>query len=85
MALTARPGLHCATCAIDGAHEARQARWEEDSPGEVSRGDRAIVTARLFRLTMVKPVEVVSVIEEPDRVGLAYRTLPRHPVSGEEA
>ncbi|WP_307816580.1 DUF1990 family protein [Nocardioides limicola] len=28
---------------------------------------------------------VVSVIEEPDRVGFAYGTLPGHPESGEEA
>lgn len=56
-----------------------------DSPGAVSPGDRVIVTARVFSLTVVEPVEVVAVVEEPDRVGFAYRTLPGHPVSGEEA
>ncbi|TFD50645.1 DUF1990 domain-containing protein [Cryobacterium frigoriphilum] len=56
-----------------------------DSPGPVSLGDRVIVTARVFRVTVVEPVEVVAVVVEPDRVGFAYRTLPGHPVSGEEA
>jgi uncharacterized protein (UPF0548 family) len=56
-----------------------------ESTGAVSRGDRVDVTARLFGMTIVEPVEVVAVIEEPHRVGFAYRTLPGHPVSGEEA
>ena len=56
-----------------------------DSAGPVSRGDRVVVTARLFTLTVVEPVEVVAVVEESDRVGFAYRTMPGHPVSGEEA
>ena len=56
-----------------------------DAPGAVSPGDSVIVTARLFGVTVIEPVEVVAVIEEPDRVGFAYRTLPGHPVSGEEA
>lgn len=56
-----------------------------DSTGPASPGDRVIVTARLFGVTVVEPVEVVAMVEEPDRVGFAYRTLPGHPVSGEEA
>ncbi|WP_104089522.1 DUF1990 family protein [Cryobacterium sp. N19] len=56
-----------------------------DSAAPVSPGDRVIVTARLIALTVVEPVEVVSVVDEPNRVGFAYRTLPGHPVSGEEA
>lgn len=55
------------------------------SAGPVSQGDRVIVTARLLNLTVIEPVEVVGVVEERDRVGFAYRTLPGHPVSGEEA
>ena len=31
------------------------------------------------------PVRVVSVVDEPDRRGFAYGTLPGHPESGEEA
>lgn len=56
-----------------------------DSPGPVSPGDRALVTARLLGATVVEPVEVAAVVREPDRVGFAYRTLPGHPVDGEEA
>ena len=56
-----------------------------DSTGPVSQGDRVVVTARLLKVTVVEPVEVVAVIKELDRVGFAYRTLPGHPVSGEEA
>jgi uncharacterized protein (UPF0548 family) len=56
-----------------------------DPTGPVSLGDRVIVTAHLFGVTVVEPVEVVGVVEEPDRVGFAYRTLPGHPVNGEEA
>lgn len=56
-----------------------------DSAGPVSQGDRVVVTARLLNLAVIEPVEVVGVVEERDRVGFAYRTLPGHPVSGEEA
>lgn len=56
-----------------------------DGAGPVSKGDRVVVTARLLNVTVIEPVEVVSVVEERDRVGFAYRTLPGHPVSGEEA
>jgi len=53
--------------------------------GPVSQGLHVDVTARLLGVTVVEPVEVVSVVRERDRVGFAYRTRPGHPVSGEEA
>ncbi|MEI2277941.1 DUF1990 domain-containing protein [Paenarthrobacter ilicis] len=56
-----------------------------DTPGPVRTGDRVLVTARFFGLRVHEPVEVVAVVQEPLRVGFAYRTLPGHPVSGEEA
>ena len=56
-----------------------------DSTGPVSEGDRVVVTARVLALSVVEPVEVAAVVKEVDRVGFAYRTLPGHPVSGEEA
>ncbi|HYI33989.1 MAG TPA: DUF1990 family protein [Glaciibacter sp.] len=56
-----------------------------DSTGPVARGERVIVKAHLFGLSILEPVEVVAVVEEADRVGFAYRTMPGHPVSGEEA
>lgn len=56
---------------------------ETDQP--VVCGDRVEVKVRVLGVTVVEPVEVVAVVDEPDRVGFAYRTLPGHPVSGEEA
>jgi len=56
------------------------------TPGErVAAGDRPIIMAHPFGLSVREPVEVVEVVETGDRVGFAYRTLPGHPVSGEEA
>jgi uncharacterized protein (UPF0548 family) len=43
------------------------------------------VTAPVLGITVVEPIEVESVVEESERTGFAYRTLPGHPVSGEEA
>lgn len=56
-----------------------------DEPGPVSEGDRVNVTASFLGVKVIEPVEVVAVVEESDRVGFSYRTLPGHPVSGEEA
>jgi len=56
-----------------------------DTPGAVSAGDRVVVTAHFLGARVLEPIEVVAVVQEPDRVGFAYRTLPGHPVSGEEA
>ena len=51
----------------------------------VRAGQRPTIVARAFGLAIREPVEVVEVVETPQRVGFAYRTLPGHPVSGEEA
>lgn len=56
-----------------------------NTPGPVSPGDRVLVIARLFGLTVTEPVEVIAVVEEDARCGFSYRTLPGHPVDGEEA
>lgn len=56
------------------------------SPAEpVESGSRPLIIAHAFGVAAREPVEVVEVVERPDRVGFAYRTLPGHPVSGEEA
>ena len=54
-------------------------------PAPVTVGARPVIVARPFGLSIREPVEVVDVVETADRVGFAYRTLPGHPVSGEEA
>lgn len=59
--------------------------FEIDAPGAVAEGARVRITARLLGMAIVEPVEVVTVIRTTDRVGFAYKTLPGHPVSGEEA
>ena len=51
----------------------------------VASGDRPVILAHAFGLSVREPVEVVEVVDTPDRVGFAYRTLPGHPLSGEEA
>lgn len=56
-----------------------------DAEGRVSPGDRPVITAQPLRLSIREPVEVVEVVDADDRAGFAYRTLPGHPVSGEEA
>lgn len=54
-------------------------------PVPVSVGDRPLIRVRLLGISVVEPVEVVHVVMERDRVRFAYRTLPGHPVRGEEA
>jgi uncharacterized protein (UPF0548 family) len=53
--------------------------------GPVARGERPVIVAHAFGLSVPEPVEVVEVVQTAERVGFAYRTLPGHPVSGEEA
>lgn len=51
----------------------------------VSPSTRLTITARVGGVTIREPVEVVAVVETATRVGFSYRTLPGHPVTGEEA
>lgn len=51
----------------------------------VTEGQYVQVTAGLWGIKVIEPVEVVAVVKAPERVGFSYRTLPGHPVSGEEA
>jgi uncharacterized protein (UPF0548 family) len=46
-------------------------------------GDTALLTWTLWPARI--PARVVYVIDEPDRKGFAYGTLPGHPERGEEA
>ena len=56
-----------------------------DARGPVQTGQHERIRVRVLGVTVTEPVEVLSVVEEQDRVGFAYRTLPGHPVDGEEA
>jgi uncharacterized protein (UPF0548 family) len=51
----------------------------------VRAGSRYWLLAQLGPLRIREPVQVIAVVDEPDRTGLAYGTLEGHPVSGEEA
>jgi uncharacterized protein (UPF0548 family) len=52
---------------------------------DVSRDAVVDLRVAVGPLSMVAPCRVVYVIDEPDRCGFAYGTLPGHPESGEEA
>jgi uncharacterized protein (UPF0548 family) len=56
-----------------------------DAAGPVRQGEKVLITASLLGVRVVEPVEVVAVVDTARRVGFAYRTLPGHPVNGEEA
>lgn len=56
-----------------------------DAGVQAVAGHRYWLTAHLGPLRIHEPVQVVAVVDEPDRKGFAYATLSGHPVSGEEA
>jgi uncharacterized protein (UPF0548 family) len=51
----------------------------------VRQGQNYTLVASLGPFRLREPVQVVSVVEGPDRCGFAYGTRPGHPVTGEEA
>ncbi len=53
--------------------------------GAVEEGRDYVLVAHLGLLKIREPVQVVAVVEEPDRCGFAYGTRNGHPVRGEEA
>jgi len=57
-----------------------QAGGPASTPGTV-----VLMTAGLRRAGLDIPCRVVWVVDEPDRRGFAYGTLPGHPESGEES
>jgi uncharacterized protein (UPF0548 family) len=52
---------------------------------QVIADHRYWLIARLGPFRIKEPIEVVAVVDEPNRKGFAYGTLSGHPVSGEEA
>lgn len=51
----------------------------------IAPGDSATLTLRLGPLRVKAPVRVVYVVDERDRRGFAYGTLPGHPERGESS
>ncbi|ONK11790.1 DUF1990 domain-containing protein [Streptomyces sp. MP131-18] len=52
---------------------------------EAAEGVRVAVGIGVWRLRLWAPCRVVWTVNEPDRAGFAYGTLPGHPERGEEA
>lgn len=62
-----------------------QSGFSVDLVGVVQEGQRVNVKVKVLAFTVVEPVEVVEVVRLPKLSGFSYRTLPGHPVNGEEA
>jgi uncharacterized protein (UPF0548 family) len=69
------------------AWQAHTAAGVEIFPREATVGDgeTVVLLLRAARLWAPAPCRVVYVIDEPDKVGFAYGTLPGHPECGEVA
>jgi len=63
--------------------EAGEATYAPDGSALVRPGDSALLKWVLWPAKI--PARVVYVIDEPDRKGFAYGTLPGHPERGEES
>jgi uncharacterized protein (UPF0548 family) len=48
-------------------------------------GSTTLLVLNLGPIQMIAPCRVVSVLQEPDRRGFAYGTLPGHPECGEQS
>ena len=64
---------------------AEQPDFGPDGAAFVVPGDTAWLKIPLGPLRIKSPVRVVYVVNEPNRIGFAYGTLPGHPENGEEA
>ena len=59
--------------------------YAPDGTALVKPGDTAVLVAKVGPFRVHEPVRVVYRIDEPQRTGFAYGTLPGHPLSGEES
>jgi uncharacterized protein (UPF0548 family) len=66
------------------AHRGAGLRIQAGGPASTP-GTVVLMTAGLRRLGLDIPCRVVWVLDEPDRRGFGYGTLPGHPESGEES
>ena len=83
---TGRAAFDRAAAAVFGWSAQRGAGLRVQASGPASRpGTVVLMTAGLRRLGLDIPCRVVWVVDEPDRRGFGYGTLPGHPESGEES
>jgi len=69
---------------IDWAgHRRAGARLQPDRP-ELAVGNDVSFALRVWPLWITAACRIAEVIDEPDRFGFAYGTLPHHPAAGEE-
>lgn len=65
--------------------ESAEHTYAPDGSSFLVPGDSAVLTIRFMLIPVSAPVRVVYVVDEPNRKGFAYGTLPGHPESGEES
>lgn len=53
--------------------------------GAFVEGDTVLVLLRFAPLRVIAPCRIIYIVDEHDRFGLAYGTLPGHPEDGEES
>jgi uncharacterized protein (UPF0548 family) len=51
----------------------------------IEKGATVVVTLGISLMALVAPCRIVEVVEDEDKWGFAYGTLPGHPEQGEEA
>jgi uncharacterized protein (UPF0548 family) len=88
---------HQAECTVGGpdvfapakqaltAWRAQRGAGAEVWPDVFGEGETVLVSVGLGPLRLVAPCRIVWIVDEPDRFGFAYGTLPGHPECGEEA
>jgi uncharacterized protein (UPF0548 family) len=81
-----RPAFDRAAAAVFRWSAQRGAGLRVQASGPASTpGTVVLMTAGLPRFGLDVPCRVVWVVDEPDRRGFGYGTLPGHPASGEES
>jgi uncharacterized protein (UPF0548 family) len=75
-----------AVAALRGWHMHTRSGLRMFPEGQILAPDQTVLgVVRAGPLTTVAPCRVVSIVDEVDRFGFAYGTLPGHPEQGEEA
>ncbi|WP_403024603.1 DUF1990 family protein [Salinibacterium sp. GXW1014] len=70
--------------AAAGTGEREEVPYGPDGLPFVTPGDSVWLVFSIGPFKLREPVRVIYVIDEPNRKGFAYGTLPGHPLSGEE-
>ncbi|GAA3742408.1 DUF1990 domain-containing protein [Leifsonia bigeumensis] len=68
-----------------GSGEESEVVYGAEGQSFIAPGDTALLVVPFWFFGVHAPCRVIYVIDEPNRKGFAYGTLPGHPESGEEA